>query len=190
MQHSRCGLARAEWRGRITSLDLLPMLFLLQPKIPVAFLATRTYWWCVVSLFCPRTPRSFCAELLSSSSAPSLSWCRGLFLPRCRTLHFPACQGPSERQHSPLLHQPLLPVLHHHQLMSQGLPFSACTARAQQGFLRLGCQLHFLFHLLCRADLKHPLSSLRSYVQPAKEHELGEEKAEEREPEGKAADAC
>lgn len=32
-------------------------------------------------------PRSFSTELLSSTSAPSLCWCMGLFYPRCRTLY-------------------------------------------------------------------------------------------------------
>jgi len=61
----------------------------MHPRIPLAFLAARGHCWLMVNLSSTRTPRSLSAELLSSRSAPSLSWCMGLFLPRCRTLHLP-----------------------------------------------------------------------------------------------------
>jgi len=57
---------------RITSLDLLAMLFLMHPKIPLAFLATRTHCWFTANLLSTGTPRSFFAELLSSRSVPVL----------------------------------------------------------------------------------------------------------------------
>jgi len=36
-QYSRRGLTRAEHRGRITSLDLLATLLLMQPRLPLTF---------------------------------------------------------------------------------------------------------------------------------------------------------
>ncbi|XP_068782109.1 uncharacterized protein [Struthio camelus] len=87
-QDSRCGLIRAEERGRITSLDLLATLCLMHPRRPLAFLAARAHC-CLMLNLSTRTPRSFSAELLSSRSAPSLDWCLGFFLPTCRTLPLP-----------------------------------------------------------------------------------------------------
>lgn len=40
------------------SLDLLSRVFLMHPRMPMAFLATRTHWWLMDSL-CSRVPRSF-----------------------------------------------------------------------------------------------------------------------------------
>ena len=37
-------------KGRITSLDLLAMLFLVHPGIPLAFLATRAHCWLMANL--------------------------------------------------------------------------------------------------------------------------------------------
>jgi len=37
MQYARWGLTRAEWRGRITSLDLLAVLLLMQPRMWLVF---------------------------------------------------------------------------------------------------------------------------------------------------------
>ena len=119
-QNSRCDLSRAEQRGRITSLHLLPVLILVHPRIPLALLATRTQCELMDISLSSRTPRSFSAELLAAG-LPILYWCR-LFLPRCRTLHSPLlnfrwffsahlCQGPSEGLHSTLRYQPLLPAL-------------------------------------------------------------------------------
>jgi len=42
-QHSSCGLSKAEQRGRITSLDLLAVLFLAYPRISLAFLVARAH---------------------------------------------------------------------------------------------------------------------------------------------------
>lgn len=79
-------LTRAEQRGRITSLSLLAMLFLMQTRRLLGFCAARVHRWLTVGL------ASFSARLLCGWSAPqppSLYWCMGLFLPRCRTSHFP-----------------------------------------------------------------------------------------------------
>jgi len=40
-QHSSCGLTSAERRGRITLLDLMATLLLMQPRIPLAFFDMR-----------------------------------------------------------------------------------------------------------------------------------------------------
>ena len=88
-QDSRCGIISVEWRGSITSLDLLAILCLRQLRISYSFFATRTHWWLMVNLAFSRIPRSFSVKLLSSWSAPSRYWCLGLFLPMCRMLHFP-----------------------------------------------------------------------------------------------------
>ena len=85
-QHSQWGLTRAESRGRITSLDVLTILFLMQykrSKISLAFLASRTHFWVMVYLL---STRPFSAELISSRSSLSLYWCMQLFLPRYRCL--------------------------------------------------------------------------------------------------------
>ena len=60
--------ANSQWR--IPSLDLLIVLFLMQPRIPLSFLPTRTHCWLRDSLLSTSTPRSFSTELLPSRSAP------------------------------------------------------------------------------------------------------------------------
>ena len=46
----RCGLTSAEYRGIITSLFLLATLFLIQARMPLAFLATWAHCWLMFSL--------------------------------------------------------------------------------------------------------------------------------------------
>lgn len=81
-------ITRAELSGRITSLDLLAMLFLMQPRRLLAFLAARAHFWLVVNMLVEKSSRSFSAELRSSQMAPRLYWSLGLFMPRCRTSYF------------------------------------------------------------------------------------------------------
>jgi len=50
MQYSKWGLTRAEQRGRITSLDLLVMLLLMQPRIWLAFQAASAHCWLMLNL--------------------------------------------------------------------------------------------------------------------------------------------
>jgi len=45
--------------GRITSLNLLATLFSMHPRIPLAFLATRSHCRLTANLLSTRTPRSF-----------------------------------------------------------------------------------------------------------------------------------
>ena len=49
-EYSGCGLTSAEQRGRIISLDLLAMLFLMHPRTLLAFLATRAHCWLMADL--------------------------------------------------------------------------------------------------------------------------------------------
>lgn len=117
-------------RGRITSLNLPAVLFLVQPRIPLAFLATGAHGWLMDNLS-TRMPRSFSAELLSSRSAPARSGAWGYsslgpgagpctcvcWISRGSSLPIsPACPDPSEWQHSTTLGcQTLLPALYHQQ---------------------------------------------------------------------------
>ncbi|KAK4809169.1 hypothetical protein QYF61_006427 [Mycteria americana] len=73
-QHPRCGLTSAELRGRITFLELLAVLYLMQPRIPLAFCAARAHYWLMFNLVPTRILRSFFARLLSSWVAPSIYW--------------------------------------------------------------------------------------------------------------------
>ena len=82
-QYLRCGLTRAEY----TSLVLLATLFLIQARMPLAFLATWTHCWLMFSRLLTSTPRSFSAGQLSSHSSPSLWCCMRLLWPKCRTWH-------------------------------------------------------------------------------------------------------
>ena len=85
MQDSRWGLTRAEQRARITSLNLLATLLLMQPRIQLAFWAMGTHCSLRSSFSSTSTPKSFSAGLLSSPSCPSLYWYWRLPRPRCRT---------------------------------------------------------------------------------------------------------
>jgi len=54
----KCGLTRTEYRGRIDSLFLLATPFLMQAKMPLAFLATWAHCWLVFSRASINTPGS------------------------------------------------------------------------------------------------------------------------------------
>ena len=86
-QNSRWVLTRAEYRGRIPSLDLLATLLLMQPRIRLAFWAASTHCWVILSFLSTNTLKYFSLGLLSIPSSPSLYLCLGLPQPRCRTLH-------------------------------------------------------------------------------------------------------
>ncbi|KAK4831337.1 hypothetical protein QYF61_017468 [Mycteria americana] len=53
------GLMRAGYRGRITSLDLLVTLLLMQPRIWLAFWAASAHCWLMLSFSSTNTPKSF-----------------------------------------------------------------------------------------------------------------------------------
>ena len=88
-QYSKCGLTSAEQRGRITTLHLLAVLCVMQPRIPFAFFAARAHSWLKFNLVSTGTPSAFSAKLLYRWVSPSVCWCLGLFVPRSRTLYFP-----------------------------------------------------------------------------------------------------
>jgi len=87
-QHSGCGLSRAEQRGRMTSFDLLTMLFGMHPGCywPSGPQGRTAGSW---PTCCPPGHPGPSAELLSSRSASHLFQCMQLFLPRCRSLCLP-----------------------------------------------------------------------------------------------------
>ncbi|KAK4826411.1 hypothetical protein QYF61_008944 [Mycteria americana] len=58
-QYSRCSLTCAKDRGTITSLVLLATLFLIQARMPLAFLATWAHCWLIFSRLSINIPRSF-----------------------------------------------------------------------------------------------------------------------------------
>ena len=67
----------AEYRGAIPALLLLATPFLIQARMPLAFLATWARCWLLFSRLSTSTPRSFSAGQLSSHSSPSLEHCVG-----------------------------------------------------------------------------------------------------------------
>ena len=87
MQDSRWALTRAEQSGRIPSLDLMPTLLVMQPRIQLAFWAASAHWWLMSGFSSTSTAKSFLAGLLSIHSLPSLYLCLRLPQPMCRALH-------------------------------------------------------------------------------------------------------
>lgn len=80
-------LTGAVYRGRITSLDLLAILCLMQLRIPLAFLAARAHCLLMSRVVSPPLcPHVLCCRAAFQLGGPSMSWCLCLFLPRCRTL--------------------------------------------------------------------------------------------------------
>lgn len=75
-------------RESITSLDLLGMLCLMQPRKLWAFFAARVHRQAMINLMSTRVPRSFSDQPLFSQSVLSPCQCMRLFFSRCRTLHF------------------------------------------------------------------------------------------------------
>lgn len=71
-----------------TTLELLAMLCLRQPRRLLAFSAMRPHAWPTGNLVSNRTHRDFWAKLLSSRSAQSVL-AHGVISPLHRTLHFP-----------------------------------------------------------------------------------------------------
>ncbi|KAK4829679.1 hypothetical protein QYF61_005972 [Mycteria americana] len=59
-------------QGTITALVLLATLFLIQARMPLAFLGTWAHCWLIFTQPSTNTPRSFSARQLSSHSSPSL----------------------------------------------------------------------------------------------------------------------
>ncbi|KFP04029.1 Neuronal acetylcholine receptor subunit alpha-4 [Calypte anna] len=125
-----CGLTSAEYRGRITSLDLLATLFLIHARMPLAFLATWAHCWLMFSFLAIQTPRSLSAWLLSIHSVPSLELPMGLLWPKCRTRHLAVLKLiPLESAHLSSLSRSLCPGPPHLQF-SALLPLEEMEERA------------------------------------------------------------
>ena len=62
-QNSRCSLTSPEQCRKITSLDLLVIFCLMQPRIPLDFLVARAHCWLRFNLVSGGTPRSSSAGL-------------------------------------------------------------------------------------------------------------------------------
>jgi len=77
-------------RKRITCLNLLAVLFLMQPRMLLAFFAVRTHCWLMFNLLSTRTSKSHSAELLSSHLASSMHW-QNLALPFVKHHEIPLC---------------------------------------------------------------------------------------------------
>lgn len=88
--YSTCGLTSDGYRGRITSLDLLVTLGLMQPRIPLQFLLTvaQSFADSCSTLCASQTPGLFLLNCFSRWVAPSMYWYLRLFLSRCKTLQF------------------------------------------------------------------------------------------------------
>lgn len=84
---ARCGLASATCQGIITSLGLLAVLLLMQPRIQFAAFSSRRGCWPMFSLQSACTSRALSTEQLPSQPVPSLDCYLGLFYPSCRTSH-------------------------------------------------------------------------------------------------------
>jgi len=76
-----------EQRGRISILDLLLTLLLVQPRLQLPFEAARAHCRLLLNLPTTDIPKSFFSGLLSNYSLPNLYLCLGLPQPKYRTLH-------------------------------------------------------------------------------------------------------
>ena len=54
-QCSRCGLMSSRWRGVVTSLTLFAVFWLIQPRIPLAFITVQACYCLVVDVLSTRT---------------------------------------------------------------------------------------------------------------------------------------
>jgi len=80
-RYSRCVLIKTEKRGRITSTDLLAVLFFMHSRIPLALLAIRARCWLTENLLSPRTLRHILLSY-TSRSARKLYWCMVVIPPQ------------------------------------------------------------------------------------------------------------
>lgn len=89
-------------------------------RMPLAFLAVSSHCWFMVNFLSTRNPRSFSEKLLCRQSAFNVYYAwgcsspgAGLRFPFVELCEVPVCQCPSERHHTHLVYQPLLPALYH-----------------------------------------------------------------------------
>ncbi|PKU41419.1 hypothetical protein llap_8284 [Limosa lapponica baueri] len=66
----------------MTSLDLLVTLFLVHPRMPLAFLASRARCWLMVILLSTRTPRSFFHRAVLQRVSPQPVLVHGVIPPQ------------------------------------------------------------------------------------------------------------
>lgn len=71
--YSRCSLATAENRGKITSLDLLVTRLPIQLSLELAFTSVGAHCWFVFNPLLTGTLRSFSVELLSRQQVPAFA---------------------------------------------------------------------------------------------------------------------
>lgn len=88
MQHSKHSLITDEWR--ITSLDLLAIPCLMQPRTPLTFLKARACCW-LTNLVFTRTIKSISAELLSIWVSPAHTDASGCSSPGTELSNSPYC---------------------------------------------------------------------------------------------------
>lgn len=118
--------------GEKMTFDLLVVLFLMQPRILLAFFELRVDCWCTVTLLftmiCFFLPRSFPADQSPAYtddwhfSTPNIRLC--IFAMPSSPVHW----GPSEQQHNALVYQLPLPGLYQ-QGTFWGCPLSQCLAQ-------------------------------------------------------------
>lgn len=71
MQYSRSALTKTEYWSRITSLDLLAMFHLMQPRTRLAFWAVGTHCWLMFS-WLNRYPKVLFGRVVLKSLIPQL----------------------------------------------------------------------------------------------------------------------
>lgn len=115
-------------RGIITPLDLLAILYLMQPNIPLVLSATRAHCWLMFTLLSTRTLRPLSAEIFSSRvpsawisawdySFPGARLCTSpcwISWGSCQTTSSP-CRHPFGWKYDLLVYQSFLPAWCHLQ---------------------------------------------------------------------------
>lgn len=118
-------LTRARQGWRITSLDLLAMLCLMQPRRLLAAFAARAHCRLLVNLVSTGIPRYFSTKLLSSSSAPICTGTLSYSFPHIGLPLVALFSNPSRSlwmKHYHLVYPPLISVMM--KLTSLWLPIS------------------------------------------------------------------
>lgn len=76
-KHSRHGLINVEYN----SLNLLAPFFLIQLRIPLVCFSAGSCFWLMSTFVSTKMPQVLFCKGAFQQLDPSLSWCRGLFLP-------------------------------------------------------------------------------------------------------------
>jgi len=83
----QCYMCWGEGKDQLTSLDLLVMLFLIQPRMPFTFFAMKARCWLMANLLSTRTPGSFLQSCFPAGHSPACTGSSGCFFP-CTRLQF------------------------------------------------------------------------------------------------------